>query len=219
MDWKYKNDRTNITHDKGAGRPSRAITEHKIERVCDMVLLDRRVTTDEVAHVLKISHGSANGMMHNKLGFHKVCARWVAMQVTDVHKQTCMDIWQKHLDRYGNERVIILDRIITGDVTWVHHYEPESKRQSMEWKHPQSLFKKNPIIRRKTDAYRVLGLTRPSTRTLSGEEHNSSLTGWSLQFEANAEDYRRNVLRCCTTISIHILLLTLLKRSGNSSLK
>ena len=31
----------------------------------------------------------------------------------------------------------------------------------------------NPIIRRKTDAYSVLGLTRPSTGTLSGEGHNN----------------------------------------------
>ena len=30
-----------------------------------------------------------------------------------------------------------LDRIITGDKTWVHQYEPECKQQSMEWKHPQ----------------------------------------------------------------------------------
>ena len=61
---------------------------------------------------------------------------------TEVHKQTRMDISQKHLDRYGNGRDIFLDRIITGDETWVHHYEPENKRQSMEWKHPQSLCKK-----------------------------------------------------------------------------
>ena len=52
-----------------------------------------------------------------------------------VHKQMCVDIC------YGNERDI-LHRIITGDETWVHHYEPESKRQSMDWKHPQSPCKK-----------------------------------------------------------------------------
>ena len=38
-----------------------------------MVLLDRRVTIDEVAHVLQISHGSAYEMMHNKLRFIKLC--------------------------------------------------------------------------------------------------------------------------------------------------
>jgi hypothetical protein len=35
-----------------------------------------------------------------------------------------------------------LGRIVTGDETWVHHYEPESERQSMEWKHPGSPMKK-----------------------------------------------------------------------------
>jgi hypothetical protein len=35
-----------------------------------------------------------------------------------------------------------LSRMVTGDETWVHHYEPESKRQSMEWKHPGSPTKK-----------------------------------------------------------------------------
>ena len=103
-----------------------------------MVLLDRRVTIDEVAHVLQISHGSAYQLMHDKLGFHKVYAKWVTKQLAEVHKQTRVDICQKYLDRFGNERDIFLDRIITGDETWVHHYEPESKRQSMEWKHPQS---------------------------------------------------------------------------------
>ena len=37
---KLNNGRTNVTHDKGAGRPSTAITEDNIERARDMVLLD-----------------------------------------------------------------------------------------------------------------------------------------------------------------------------------
>jgi hypothetical protein len=28
-----------------------------------------------------------------------------------------------------------LERIVTADETWMHHYEPESKAQSMTWKH------------------------------------------------------------------------------------
>jgi hypothetical protein len=29
-----------------------------------------------------------------------------------------------------------LSQIVTGDETWIHHFEPETKRQSMEWYHP-----------------------------------------------------------------------------------
>jgi hypothetical protein len=32
----------------------------------------------------------------------------------------------------------ILQRIFTADEIWLHHYEPESKAQSMAWKHPTS---------------------------------------------------------------------------------
>jgi len=35
-----------------------------------------------------------------------------------------------------------LDHIITSDETWCHHYELESKRQSMEWRHVNSPSKK-----------------------------------------------------------------------------
>jgi hypothetical protein len=47
-----------------------------------------------------------------------------------------LDIGQQNLDRY-EKRDAFLDRIITGDETWVHHYELECKWHSIEWKHPQ----------------------------------------------------------------------------------
>ena len=47
-----------------------------------------------------------------------------------------------HLQRYAEEGDNFLDRIVTGDETWVLHYTPESKQQSMVWKHPQSPVRK-----------------------------------------------------------------------------
>ncbi|PNF33937.1 hypothetical protein B7P43_G06018 [Cryptotermes secundus] len=48
-----------------------------------MVLLDRLVTV-EVPDRLQIRHGSAYKINQNRLGVHKVCARWVPKQFTDV---------------------------------------------------------------------------------------------------------------------------------------
>jgi hypothetical protein len=33
----------------------------------------------------------------------------------------------------------MLNRIVTGDESWVHHYQPESKYASLQWKHHSSL--------------------------------------------------------------------------------
>jgi hypothetical protein len=35
-----------------------------------------------------------------------------------------------------------LERIVTADETWLHHYELDSKAQSMAWKRPTSLVAK-----------------------------------------------------------------------------
>jgi hypothetical protein len=51
-------------------------------------------------------------------------------------------ISQQHLDRYGKECEAFLERIITDGQTWIHHCEPESKQQTVKWKHPQSPSKK-----------------------------------------------------------------------------
>jgi len=32
-----------------------------------------------------------------------------------------------------------LSRLVTMDETWLHHYDPETKQQSMEWRHSGSL--------------------------------------------------------------------------------
>jgi hypothetical protein len=39
-------------------------------------------------------------------------------------------------DQFTSRR--FLERIVTGDETLVHHFEPESKAQSMAWKRPTS---------------------------------------------------------------------------------
>ena len=50
---KFKNVRTSVMHEEGAGRPSTATTD-STERVRDMVQLDRRLTVDGGANRLQI---------------------------------------------------------------------------------------------------------------------------------------------------------------------
>jgi hypothetical protein len=45
-----------------------------------------------------------------------------------------MQVLRQHL----KEEEAFLQWIVTGDETWMHHYEPTSKHQSVEWKHASS---------------------------------------------------------------------------------
>ncbi|PNF17138.1 hypothetical protein B7P43_G09076 [Cryptotermes secundus] len=71
--------------------------------------------------------------MHDRLGFHKVCARWVSRMLTPQHKMQRMGLALQHLNRYHDEGHDMPARIVTGDESWVRHYQPETKRV---WEHP-----------------------------------------------------------------------------------
>jgi len=86
---------------------------------------------------LNISFNALETMMA-MLEYHKVCARWVPRMLTQKHKEHSMQVCQDLLNQYEAEGDSFLNRIITGDETRCHHYEPESKWQSMEWQHVNS---------------------------------------------------------------------------------
>ena len=76
------------------------------------------------------------------LGYSKICARWVPQSLTTEHRRQSKAICSELLEHFDAEGEAFLSRIITGDETRAHHYEPEIKRQSMEWHRPQSPRKK-----------------------------------------------------------------------------
>jgi hypothetical protein len=64
-----------------------------------------------------------------KLGYTKLCARWVSKMLTDDHKTKRMGSARKFLTHYAQEGDDFLDSIVTGDETRVFHHTPESKHR------------------------------------------------------------------------------------------
>ncbi|GFN84937.1 histone-lysine N-methyltransferase SETMAR [Plakobranchus ocellatus] len=84
------------------------------------------------------------------------------------HRRQRVEILLYRCQQEGDETVDVgpggdhRARKITGDATWLHLITPETKRDSMTWKHPSSPVTKNvqsPAIGDKSDGQRVLGLT------------------------------------------------------------
>ncbi|BFZ13665.1 hypothetical protein BsWGS_16704 [Bradybaena similaris] len=70
--------------------------------------------------------------------------------LTAEHKQRRVELSQQCLSRYEKDGDEFLKKVVTCDETWVCQYEPESKRQSMEWKHVGSPVKKKFKSQRST---------------------------------------------------------------------
>jgi hypothetical protein len=62
----------------------------------------------------------------------------VPKELKDQEKINPMGLSLQHLLQYADEGEDILNRTITADESWIHHYQPESKHTSMQQKHPSS---------------------------------------------------------------------------------
>ena len=134
----FENGRTSVTDAERSGRPATATTTRNEERTLELIREKRRITVEVVAGRLNVSVCSAYSLIHDSLKFSKVCARWVSKELTEERKRKRLDFCSQHLARYREVGDNFLQQIVTGDETWIYHYEPESKRQSLQWKHPSS---------------------------------------------------------------------------------
>ena len=97
----------------------------------DLVIEDRRVSIKWISETLCISYGSV--FLIDKLGL-KNSAQWVPRMLTPDQKQVRVTLSEALLAQINADSENLFDRFVTMDETWVHHFDPETKQQSMEWR-------------------------------------------------------------------------------------
>ena len=111
---------------------------------------DRRVTAKHIAETLGINDESVHIALTEILGTRKLFARWVPQMLIPDQKLNRLGNSSALLARFQSDPASFLKRIVTQDETWVHHFDPESNKQSRQWKHVGSLtlkkFKRVPSV-------------------------------------------------------------------------
>ncbi|PNF35235.1 hypothetical protein B7P43_G06871 [Cryptotermes secundus] len=131
--------RQSVHDEKRSGWPS-IITDDLVELVRERIMENHCVTIAELSsHVPQISRTLLHEIVTEHLLFRKLCATWwVPKQLTPEHKTKCMESALTFLQQYHDDGDEFLDRIITGDETWIAHITPETKQRSMHWRHSGS---------------------------------------------------------------------------------
>lgn len=134
----FKLGRQTCEHAKGAGRPVTVTIQENVNRVHDMVMADRRMTIRRIAEITDFSYGTIEKILTDILGLKKLSARWVPRMLTPDQKRSRVLHSEASLAKFSADPDEFLSRFVTVDETWVHHFDPESKQQSMEWHHKGS---------------------------------------------------------------------------------
>lgn len=80
----------------------------------------------------------------------KVSARWVPRMLSLFQMRVRVEIREQFLARCGHKPDLIINRFVTGDETWVHDYDPDSKRLDAVLRVPALLGSlKSPLLQEK----------------------------------------------------------------------
>lgn len=134
---RFREGREDVHDDKKTGRPLTSTTEENVEKIRVIVRQDRRMSIRLIAEQLNIDKETVRTILTERLGMRKVCSRMVPRILTDDQKQKRVEICSAVLEKIRTSPKF-LDLVITGDETWVFQYDPETKRQSMQWQTPSS---------------------------------------------------------------------------------
>ena len=84
------------------------------------------------------SNGSVYTIIHEHLGMSKVSARWVPRNLNMQDRMQRVESSQELLEVYNANPEDSRTRLVTGDETWLHHWDLDTKKESMQRKRPGS---------------------------------------------------------------------------------
>uniref|UniRef100_A0A8C4PW97 Transposase n=1 Tax=Eptatretus burgeri TaxID=7764 RepID=A0A8C4PW97_EPTBU len=131
----FKEGWEDVEDDPWSGRRSMSRMADIIERVKEMVRADHQLMMRMITEELSINKDTVWSIITENHEMRKVYAKMVPKLLPEDQKQqrvtVCQDIIE-HLDDDPD----LLRRVITSDASWIFEYDPETKRQSRQWKSP-----------------------------------------------------------------------------------
>ena len=98
---------------------------------------DRRVSIETISAEFVVSVGTVHTIIRKELKIRKICAKFVQRVLREDQKERrCHG--SRDMVELINSNPAVLDALVTCDESWIYCYDPETKRQSSQWKHAGS---------------------------------------------------------------------------------
>ena len=94
---------------------------------------DRRVSLQTISAQFDVSVGTVYTIIRVELKMRKICAKFVPRVLREDQKEKrCHD--SREMVELISSDPAVLDALVTLDESWIYCYDPETKRQSSQWK-------------------------------------------------------------------------------------
>jgi len=106
-------------------------TPEIIDQIHELILEDCRISAKSIAEQLGISCECAGSIIHEDLDMRKLSAKWVPQCLKADQKHQRCQLSEQILEFFRRDPNDFLSRLMAMDETWLCHYGPETKQQSM----------------------------------------------------------------------------------------
>lgn len=134
---RFRDGRESIEDDPRPGASSTVRVEENVQKVAEILRNDRCASTRLIEELTGIPKTTVHRILTENLGKKKICCRFVPHSLTD-DQTDCRVKHCRDMKKSAARDPDFMSCIVTGDETWCFQYEPLTKRQSSEWKSPES---------------------------------------------------------------------------------
>jgi hypothetical protein len=129
--------RANFVDQPHSGRLVSVTDDKHQKQVDELKKHDCWITQQQIAGRLGISKERV-GYIIALIGYTKVCSQRVPCMLMPENKLKCVESCEELLKHYCEEGDHFISNTVTGDESWIHHFHPEEKQESMEYRHASS---------------------------------------------------------------------------------
>ena len=123
--------------DERCGRSMEVRTPELTGQIKNFMDKDCRVSIETISAQFDVSVGTLHTIIHEELKMRMICVKFVPRVFREDQKESrCHD--SREMVVLINSDPAVLDALETCNESWIYCYDPETKRQSCQWKHAGS---------------------------------------------------------------------------------
>ena len=134
---RFKEGTESVTDDERCGRSKEINTPELIGQIKNLMNKDRRVSIEMISAQFDVSVGTVHTIIREELKMRKICAKFFPRVPREDQKERCCHDSREMVELINSDPTV-LDALVTCDESWIYCYDPETKRQSSQWKHAGS---------------------------------------------------------------------------------
>ena len=131
---RFKEGRVTVRDDERCGRSKEVRTPELIRQIKNFMDKNCRGSIETISAQFKVSVETIHTIIREELKMREIYAKFVPRVLNEDYKERCCHDSREMVELINSDPAV-LDALVSCDESWIYCYDPETKRQSSQWKH------------------------------------------------------------------------------------